>query len=87
MYLDSFDEAILRVLGKGERGKMLREVVGETGFARSTVISHLLRLEAEGLVRREKLVKRGRGRPKYLYHTLKIPPRWGFPTGTNNLFR
>lgn len=88
MYLDSFDAAILEVLSGEKRGKTLREVVGETGFARSTVIIHLRGLETKRLVRRGKMVRKGRGRPKYLYHTLKKPsPQWGLPLGVDDIIQ
>src|SRR3989337_3683526 len=67
MYLDAFDGRIVDVLS-GRGGPMtLAELVRDTGFARSTMIIHLERLETEGLLLKEKKLRKGRGRPKFLY--------------------
>jgi len=88
MYLDSFDEAILNVLSREKRGKTLRELVEETGFARSTVIIHLRLLEAKQYVRIKKKIRKGHGRPKYLYYTLKRPtPQGGSLIGVNQIIQ
>jgi len=68
MHLDAFDRRIVDVLGKKDRPMTLAELVRDTGFARSTTIIHLGRLEAEGLLLREKKPNKGRGRPVFLYH-------------------
>jgi len=43
-------------------------------------------LEAKQYARRKKKVKKGRGRPKYLYYALKRPsPQWGSLVGVNEI--
>jgi predicted transcriptional regulator len=68
MYLDFFDRKILDVLSRKHESVTLAELVGDSGFARSTVIIHLERLGSEGLVLKEKKPSKGRGRPEFLYH-------------------
>jgi predicted ArsR family transcriptional regulator len=68
MYLDFFDRKILDVLSRKHEPMTLAELVGDSGFARSTVIIHLERLGSEGLVLKEKKPSKGRGRPEFLYH-------------------
>jgi predicted transcriptional regulator len=68
MYLDLFDRKILDVLSRCHEPVALAELVGDSGFARSTVIIHLERLGSTGLVLRGKKPSRGRGRPEFLYH-------------------
>ncbi|MEM2922481.1 MAG: hypothetical protein QXF26_09230 [Candidatus Bathyarchaeia archaeon] len=68
MRLDAFDRRIIGVLGGKGRPVALAELVRDAGFARSTMIIHLGRLEAEGLLSKEKKPNKGRGRPKFLYH-------------------
>ncbi len=45
----------------------LAELVKDAGFARSTMLIHLGRLEADGLVLKEKKLSKGRGRLVFLY--------------------
>jgi len=47
-------------------------LVVRVGFARATVLKHLNRLQKEGLVVREKVLPKGRGRPRFIYR-LKTP--------------
>lgn len=68
MHLDAFDRRIVDVLGRAGVPMALAELVKDTGFARSTTIIHLGRLEGEGLLLREKKPNKGRGRPVFLYH-------------------
>ena len=68
MYLDFFDRKILDVLSRSHESMALAELVGDSGFARSTVIIHLERLGSAGLVLKEKKPDKGRGRPEFLYH-------------------
>ena len=68
MYLDFFDRKILDVLSRSHEPMALAELVGDSGFARSTVIIHLERLGSAGLVLKEKKPGKGRGRPEFLYH-------------------
>jgi len=74
MVLDAIDEGILRVLGKDGKStsRTLLEVVQASGFARSTVILHLKRLEAQGFIRRVKITAKRRGRPKYAYSAAPV---------------
>jgi DNA-binding IclR family transcriptional regulator len=44
MYLDFFDRKILDVLSRSHESMALVELVGDSGFVRSTVIIHLERL-------------------------------------------
>ena len=59
--------------GKGEPLTLV-ELVGDSGFARSTVIIHLERLSSAGLVLKEKKLSKGRGRPEFLYHRADTSP-------------
>jgi hypothetical protein len=45
----------------------LPELVGNTGFARSTVVIHLERLGTERLLLKEKKLSKGHGRPRFTY--------------------
>jgi len=54
MYVDSFDRKILDVLSRSHEPIALAELVGDSGFARSTVIIHLERLGSARLVLKEK---------------------------------
>jgi predicted transcriptional regulator len=65
--LDVFDRKIVDVLRVRNEPVALDDLVRDTGFARSTVIFHIERLISEGLVLREKKLREGRGRPKFLY--------------------
>ena len=67
MYLDFFDKKILGVLKKRGSPMTLAELVGDSGFARSTVIIHLEWLGSRELVLKEKKPGKGRGRPEFLY--------------------
>ena len=67
MYLDGFDRRIIDVLRVKGEPTTLAELVGATGFARSTVIIHLERLCSESIVLGEKKPSERRGRPKFLY--------------------
>jgi len=51
----------------------LAELVGDSGFARSTVIFHLERLGTERLILKEKKPRKGRGRPEFLYGPADAP--------------
>ena len=73
MYLDFFDGKILDVLtGKGEP-LTLAGLVRASGFARSTVIVHLMRPGSDGLVLKEKKPSKGRGRPEFQYRPADAP--------------
>jgi predicted transcriptional regulator len=73
MRLDFIDRKILNVLIRKGRPSMLGELVGDSGFARSTVIIHLERLGSEELVVKEKKPSEGRGRPRFLYRPAPAP--------------
>jgi predicted ArsR family transcriptional regulator len=72
MYLGFLDQKILDVLNRKSEPLTLAELVGDYGFACSTVIFHLERLGTEGLILKEKKPRKGRGRPEFLY----CPARW-----------
>jgi DNA-binding transcriptional ArsR family regulator len=73
MYLDAFDGKTADVLSGRGGPVTLAELVRDTGFARSTVVIHLERLETEGLLLKEKKLSEGRGRPKFLYRLADTP--------------
>jgi hypothetical protein len=62
MYLDFFDRKILDVLTRKDEPLTLAELVRDSGFARSTVIIHLVRLGSGELILKEKKPGKGRGR-------------------------
>jgi predicted ArsR family transcriptional regulator len=64
MELDAIDQIILnRMYGAPD----VMELVVRVGFARATVLKHLNRPQKEGLVVREKVLPKGRGRPRFIY--------------------
>jgi predicted transcriptional regulator len=64
---------ILSVLTRKGGSMTLAELVGGSGFARSTVIIHLERLGSGELILREKKPSKGRGRPEFLYRPAATP--------------
>jgi predicted transcriptional regulator len=82
VYLDFFDEKILDVLAKKGGPMTLAELVGDLGFARSTVIIHLERLGSGELVLKEKKPGEGRGRPEFLYRPANTPQPKAAPQPT-----
>lgn len=71
LYLDLFDRRVLEVLrDEGPRG--FHQLLGEVGFSHNTLRRHLRHLENKGLVVREKIPLRGRGRPRFAY---SMPPQ------------
>jgi len=62
--------AYLNVLGDGKpRG--FHQLLGEVGFSHNTLRLHLESLEGKGLVVKQKMPKKGLGRPKFSY---SLPP-------------
>ena len=73
MILDFIDRKILDVLTRKGEPLTLAELVGDSGFARSTVIIHLERLGSGELVLKEKKPSKGRGRPEFQYRPADAP--------------
>jgi predicted transcriptional regulator len=73
MYLDFFDRKILDVLTRKDEPLTLAELVRDSGFARSTVIIHLVRLGSGELILKEKKPGKGRGRPEFQYRPAEAP--------------
>jgi len=67
VYLDAFDRRIVDVLRARGSSMTLLKLIRNTGFARSTVVTHLERLGTEGLLLKEKELSKGRGRPRFTY--------------------
>jgi hypothetical protein len=77
MYLDFFDRKILDVLNRRREPATLAMLVGDSGFARSTVIIHLERLGSEGLVLKEKKPSKVVEDPNSSITLQTLPiPRW-----------
>jgi len=64
--MDPFDERILKVLGDGKK-RNFGQLVGEVGFSHNTLRLHLVSLVDRDLVLREKMPRKGHGRP--MLHT------------------
>ena len=64
--LDSFQHAIVKALEEGP--KTMRELMAGIGLARPTLIVHLKPLLADGLVVREQIIAKARGRPRFSHH-------------------
>lgn len=68
--MDLFDERVLTVLGDGKpRG--FYQLLGEVGFSHNILRLHLERLVGRGLVMKQKMPKKGLGRPRFTY---SLPP-------------
>ena len=65
--MDFFDERVLAALKDG-KSKDFSALLGEVGFSHNTLLQHLNRLTARGLVMREKAMGANFGRPKFTYH-------------------
>ena len=65
--MDFFDERILATLKDG-KPRSFTALLGEVGFSHNTLLQHLERLMAQGLVVREKEAPKSFGRPKFAYH-------------------
>jgi predicted ArsR family transcriptional regulator len=64
--MDPFDERILKVLGDGKK-RSFSQLVGEVGFSHNTLRMHLKSLVDRGLVLKEKITRKGHGRPMFTY--------------------
>jgi predicted transcriptional regulator len=69
--MDFFDDRVLAALKDGEP-RSFTTLLGEVGFSHNTLQQHLDRLDALGLVVKEKMASNSLGRPKFAYH---VPPR------------
>jgi hypothetical protein len=67
-----FDHAAVRTVLSDGKPQVLTQLLGEADFSRNTVKLHLKRLLSQGLLVKEKMPSKGKGRPKYAY---SIPPR------------
>ncbi len=72
--MDYFDSVIVNLLQDG-RPKTFDQIMEGAGFARSTVTSHLRHLIDDGIVLKEKVVARRRGRPRFNYRLPKALAR------------
>jgi predicted ArsR family transcriptional regulator len=64
--MDPFDERILKVLSDGKK-RSFHQLLGEVGFSHNTLRLHLESLVDRGLVLKEKMPRRGYGRPMFTY--------------------
>jgi len=65
--MDFFDERVSAALRDG-KPRSFTTLLGEGGFNHNTLQQHLDRLDARGLVVKEKMVSNSLGRPKFAYH-------------------
>ena len=65
--MDPFDECILKFLGDGKK-RSFHQLLGEVGFSHNTLRLHLESLVDMGLVLKEKMPRKGRGRPMFSYN-------------------
>ena len=64
--MDPFDERILKVLSDGKK-RSFHQFLGEVGFSHNTLRLHLESLVDRGLALKEKMPRRGHGRPMFTY--------------------
>jgi predicted ArsR family transcriptional regulator len=64
--MDPFDERILKVLSDGKK-RSFHQLLGEVGFSHNTLRLHLESLVDRGLALKEKMPRRGHGRPMFTY--------------------
>jgi len=64
--MDPFDERIMSVLKDG-RPRNFHQLLGEVDFSHNTLRTHLNALVEKGLIVREKMSVKGRGRPRFMY--------------------
>jgi predicted ArsR family transcriptional regulator len=69
LVMDPFDKRILTVLSDG-KPRSFRELVAEVGFSHNTLRLHLEGLVDKGLVLKQKISKKGLGRPMFTYSYL-----------------
>jgi predicted ArsR family transcriptional regulator len=65
--MDFFDERILAAL-KDDKPRSFTTLLSEVGFSHNTLQQYLDRLDARGLVVKEKMASNSLGRPKFAYH-------------------
>jgi len=65
--MDFFDERVLAALKEG-KPRSFTALLGEVGFSHNTLQQHLDRLDARGLVVKQKMASNSLGRPKFVYH-------------------
>ena len=72
--LDACCQKIVYLLCQGGQSspRSLAKLVEKTELARSTVLSHLKRLEANSLLAKEEIIQGKVGRPKMLYKPTKM---------------
>jgi predicted transcriptional regulator len=68
--MDSFDKRILSVLRDG-RPRDFRQLLRDVGFSHNTLSMHLLSLERQGFIIKEKKPIKRQGRPVFIY---SLPP-------------
>ena len=69
--MDLFDECILNVLRDG-KPRDFHQLLEEVDFSHNTLRLHLRRLTNRGLIAKERIHSKGRGRPKFTY---SLPPK------------
>ena len=65
--MDFFDERVLTALKDG-KPRSFTTLLGEVGFSHNTLQQHLDRLDARGLVVKEKMALNSLGKPKIAYY-------------------
>ena len=66
LVMDFFDERVLTALKEG-KPRSFTTLLGEVGFGHNTLQQHLDRLDARGLVVKEKMASNSLGRPRFGY--------------------
>jgi len=64
--MDPYEKEILNALKDGKR-RNFQQILDEIDFSHNTLRLHLNSMVDEGLVAKEKMPSKGRGRPVYLY--------------------
>ena len=64
--MDPYEKEIMNALKDG-KPRSFHQILDEIGFSHNTLRLHLNSMVDEGLVAREKMPSKGRGRPVYLY--------------------
>jgi len=64
--MDPYEKAIINALKDG-KPRNFQQILDEIGFSHNTLRLHLNSMVDEGLVAREKMPSKGRGRSVYLY--------------------
>ena len=87
--MDSIDEEIVKALKNGKT-MLFEDLLSKLGVSHNTLRLHLDELAQKGVIKKEKLPPKGRGRPSYVYSAgsvpvRKAPPRMNEATGVVSL--